>query len=111
MILSRLKERHLHTQREINHITVRSPRITRSLTLAVAADMHDGYFEDVLPALAQCDAILIPGDLVDRHSGGFDRAVRFLQAAPGQALASSSSRKDCTATSASVTKSAWPPFS
>lgn len=82
MILSRLKERNLRRPREINHITVRSARITKPLTLAVAADLHDGYFEDVLPVMAQCDAILIPGDLVDRHSGGYERAIRFLQAAP-----------------------------
>ena len=82
MILSRLKERNLHNPREINHITVRSPRITHPLTLAVVADLHDGLFEDVLPAMEGVDAILIPGDLVDRHSGGYRRAIGFLQAAP-----------------------------
>ena len=71
-----------HSQREINHVTVRSGRITKPLTLALAADLHDGPFEDVLPALAQCDAILIVGDLVDRHSPKeYARGLSFLQAA------------------------------
>lgn len=68
--------------RQINHVTVRSPRIQTPLRLAVVADLHDGPFEDALEELAKCDAILIVGDLVDRHSGGYQQGVRFLQAAP-----------------------------
>ena len=83
MILHALKERHVtRPQREINHITVRSGRIQRPLTLAICADLHDGFFEDVLPHLEGCDAILIPGDLIDRHSGGYERGLAFLAAAP-----------------------------
>lgn len=82
MILEKLKQRHVwHPRREVNHITVRSPRITQELTLAVVADLHDGAFEDVLPQLQGCDAILIPGDLIDRHSGGYARGLAFLDAA------------------------------
>lgn len=71
-----------HSRRCINHITVRSPKIHEPLKLAVVADLHDGPFEDVLEVLKQCDAILIVGDLVDRHSGGYRQGVRFLQTAP-----------------------------
>lgn len=82
MILAKIKERHVtQPQREVNHITVCSPRITQPLTLAVVADLHDGTFADVLPHLARCDAILIPGDLIDRHSGGYARGLAFLDAA------------------------------
>lgn len=83
MIFGALKQRNLaRCPREINYVTVRSPRITHPLTLAVVADLHDGYFEDILPHMRGCDAILIAGDLVDRHGGGYERAVQFLQAAP-----------------------------
>ena len=70
--------------RQINHITVHSPKVKEPLTLAVCADLHDGPFDDLLPVLADCDAILILGDLVDRHKGrgAYGNAVRFLQAAP-----------------------------
>lgn len=83
MLLSALKKRNLQRcRREVNHITVRSGRIGYPLTLAVVSDLHDGPFADVLPYLTGCDAILIAGDLVDRHSGGYEQAMRFLQAAP-----------------------------
>ena len=82
MIFAALKRRNVNcTPREINHVTVRSRRILQPLTLAVVADLHDGPAEDVLPALRGCDAILIPGDLVDRHSGGYANALAFLDAA------------------------------
>lgn len=70
--------------RQINSITVRSGKITKPLTFAVVADLHNGPFEDLLPHLQRCNAILIVGDLVDRHKGqgAYDNAVRFLQAAP-----------------------------
>lgn len=70
---------------EINYITVRSERIIHPLIFAVCPDFHDGDFETVRPALKGVDAILIPGDLVDRHArrtNGYDNAVRFLQEAP-----------------------------
>lgn len=83
MLFKKVAERNKRTYpRQINHITVRSPRIREPLTLALVADLHDGPFEDVLPAMAGCDAILIVGDLIDRHSGEFERGVRFLQTAP-----------------------------
>ena len=82
-MLKRLEMRNrLGSRREINHITVRSEKITKPLTLAVFTDMHDGPFEALLPELAKCDAILIVGDLVERHSGDYLNGVRFLQAAP-----------------------------
>ncbi len=83
MIFSALKKRHVEQgAREVNHVTVRSARIRTPLTLAVVADLHDGRFEDALPPMEGVDAILIAGDLVDRHSRGYQRAVRFLEAAP-----------------------------
>lgn len=83
MILSAIKNWNLkHGCREINHITVRSERIRNPLTLAVVADLHDGFFEDALPHMQGCDAILIVGDLVDRHGGGYRRGMEFLYVAP-----------------------------
>lgn len=84
MILGALKQRNVACcPREVNHVTVRSPRLAQPLRLAVAADLHDGRFEDALPHMEGCDAILIVGDLIDRHSGGYEQGLRFLQAAPG----------------------------
>ena len=70
------------SQREVNHHTVRSEKITQPVTFAVVSDLHNGPFDDVLPELAKADAILILGDLVNRHRRGYDNAVRFLREAP-----------------------------
>lgn len=70
------------TKREINRITVTSPKITQAVTLAFVPDMHNGPYEDVLPLLKTVDAILIGGDLVKRYDDTYDNALRFLQAAP-----------------------------
>ena len=70
---------------QINHITIHSPRITQPLTFAVCTDFHNGDVDLTLASCRGADAILIVGDLVDRHdhrSNGFDNAVRFLREAP-----------------------------
>ena len=70
---------------QINHITVRSERIQSPLTLALVPDFHNGDVDRVLSACRGMDAILVVGDLVDRHdhrTNGFDNAVRFLNEAP-----------------------------
>ena len=62
--------------------TIRSPLIREELNLAVAPDLHSGPFEDVLEELFSCDAVLIPGDLVDRHRRDNTQARRFLEEVP-----------------------------
>lgn len=70
---------------EINHITVHSAKIAHPLTFALCPDFHNGDVDLVLSACRGVDAILVAGDLVDRHdhrTNGFDNAVRFLKEAP-----------------------------
>ena len=62
--------------------TIRSGRIPRPLRLAVAADLHDEPFDDVMADFRDCDAILVPGDLVNRHRKTCEEAERFLREAP-----------------------------
>ncbi len=62
--------------------TVRSPKITEPMRLAVVADLHDKPFDDVMEDLRGCDAILVPGDLVSRHRKTYLEAERFLRVAP-----------------------------
>lgn len=66
-----------------NTITVVSDKITQPLTFAFAADFHDGNVDEALALMQGCDAILIGGDLVNRHSRhGWRNAARFLDLAP-----------------------------
>ena len=61
---------------------IRSPRIPEKLRLAVVSDLHAMPYEDVLEELLNCDAVLLPGDLVDRHRRNNDLAGRFLKDVP-----------------------------
>lgn len=61
---------------------IRSEKIPEKLRLAVAADLHSSPFDDVLEDFARCDAVLIPGDLVDRHRRDNRNAERFLREVP-----------------------------
>ena len=69
-------------RRQVTEVCVASEKIVEPLTLAVVSDLHNGDYQDVLPVLERVDAILIVGDLVDRHRNGYERAVRFLRDAP-----------------------------
>lgn len=69
-------------KRQLTEYTFRSKKIERPLRLAVAVDIHSSPFEDVLEEFTRCDAVLIPGDLVDRHRRNNENAYRFLEAAP-----------------------------
>ena len=69
-------------KRIISEYTFRTDRIDRTLRFAVASDLHSGDFDDVLEAFSRCDAVLIPGDLVDRHRRNNENALRFLATVP-----------------------------
>ena len=69
-------------KRIVTKHTIRSERIPEPLTFAVASDLHSAPFEDMLEQFAACDALLIPGDLVDRHRKDNRNAERFLREVP-----------------------------
>ena len=61
---------------------IRSARIPQKLTFAIAPDLHSAPYRDLLETFAACDAVLIPGDLVDRHRRDNRNAYRFLEEVP-----------------------------
>ena len=69
-------------KRIITRHTIQSRNIPERLQLAVAPDLHSASYEDVLGVFSECDAVLIPGDLVDRHRLDNRYAERFLQEVP-----------------------------
>ncbi len=69
-------------KRIITTHTIRSFRIPESLRLAVAPDIHSAPFEDMTESFLRCDAVLIPGDLMDRHRRDNSNAFRFLREIP-----------------------------
>ena len=69
-------------KRIISEHTFRTDRIDRDLRLAVASDLHSDRFDDVLEEFSCCDAVLIPGDLVDRQRRDNENVYRFLEVVP-----------------------------
>lgn len=69
-------------ERKRTEYTFCSEKVDRPLRLAVASDLHSAAFDDVLADFAACDAVLVPGDLVDRHRRDNTEAERFLQVVP-----------------------------
>lgn len=56
-------------------------RLKRPVRLLVVSDLHDGPYEDILPLFRDADALLIPGDVVNRYSQRYSRGLDFLRAA------------------------------
>lgn len=69
-------------KRIITTHVIRNARIQEKLRLAVASDLHSAPYTDVMETFMQCDAVLIPGDLVDRHRRDNRNALQFLQEVP-----------------------------
>lgn len=59
-------------------------KVTCETRFALVADLHDGPFEDILPEILTTDAVLIDGDLVDRHTDGYQNALAFLREVAGK---------------------------
>ncbi|MDO5143779.1 MAG: metallophosphoesterase [bacterium] len=66
----------------ITRYTVKTPAVSSPLLLALVTDLHNGGYQDVVDTLAGCDAILVCGDLVDRHKQTHETASAFLRDAP-----------------------------
>ena len=68
--------------RILTEYTFRTEQAYRPLRLAVAPDIHSSPFDYALEEFSRCDAVLVPGDLVDRHRRNNSNALRFLETAP-----------------------------
>ena len=69
-------------KRVLTRYSFRTDKIEGTVRFAVAPDLHSSPFEDLLEEFARCDAVLIPGDLVDRHRRNNENALRFLETVP-----------------------------
>ena len=52
-------------------------KLTKPVSFGVVSDLHDEPYEDLWPLLEDCDALLVPGDVVNRYTQTFDRASAF----------------------------------
>ena len=75
----------LKCQRIIVENEFKTPLISKTVRFAFVSDLHNDSYDDLLPVLRTVDAVLVNGDLVDRHSSGngFDLSIRFLNEVTG----------------------------
>ncbi len=56
-------------------------KLTKPVRLLVVSDLHNGPYADILPLLQDVDALLLPGDLAERHGQTYGRGIDFLREA------------------------------
>ncbi len=67
--------------RNLVNYAIHTGRLSHPVRLAVVSDLHNGEYDDILPMLGGADALLIPGDLVDRYHQRSSRGLAFLREA------------------------------
>lgn len=73
-----------HSTRLIIENEFRTSSVVVPVRFALISDLHNAVFDDILPKLETVDAVLVNGDLTDRHSKGcgFEHSVDFLRTVP-----------------------------
>lgn len=66
-------------KRVVTNYFIRSSKISQPVCIAIAADLHNGAYEDLIPMLKGVDAVLAVGDLVNRYTQGWGNAIAFLR--------------------------------
>ena len=56
-------------------------KLSHPLRLMVVSDLHDRPYADILPLLTDADALLVPGDSVDRYHQRFGDGLGFIREA------------------------------
>ena len=54
-------------------------KLEKPLRFLVISDLHSEGFDDLLPLMAQADAVLVPGDVSNRYRQIYDEGLRFLR--------------------------------
>ena len=54
-------------------------KLSRPMRLLVVSDLHDGPYADILPLLHGVDALLVPGDVVNRYRQRYSHGLAFLR--------------------------------
>lgn len=68
----------LYPPRKTDLAVVRSPRVKETVTFAVVSDLHNAPCDDAMDTILACDAVLAPGDLLNRHREGCGQALAFV---------------------------------
>ncbi|MBE0600370.1 MAG: metallophosphoesterase [Firmicutes bacterium] len=67
--------------RRITNYSWHTGKLTKPVRLLVVSDLHNGPYADIIPHLKDVDALLMPGDLAERHGQMYQRGIGFLREA------------------------------
>ena len=65
--------------RNLTSYELHTGKLTKPVVFGVVSDLHDEPYDDLWPLLAGCDALLVPGDVVNRYTQTSARGIAFLQ--------------------------------
>lgn len=54
-------------------------KLTRPMNLLVVSDLHDEPYKDIFSYYSRADAVLVPGDVVNRYEQSGNTGLRFLR--------------------------------
>ena len=67
--------------RNLTSYELHTGKLTKPVIFGVVSDLHDEPYDDLWPLLAGCDALLVPGDVVNRYTQTSARGIAFLREA------------------------------
>lgn len=65
--------------RNLTSYELHTGKLKKPVIFGVVSDLHDEPYDDLWPLLAGCDALLVPGDVVNRYTQTSARGIAFLQ--------------------------------
>jgi predicted MPP superfamily phosphohydrolase len=66
-------------RRKVTRYSLQSEKLGKRVVFAILSDLHNAPFDDVLPCINEADAVLIPGDLLNRHRHEIAHSVALLR--------------------------------
>ena len=67
--------------RNLTSYELHTGKLKKPVIFGVVSDLHDEPYDDLWPLLAGCDALLVPGDVVNRYTQTSARGIAFLREA------------------------------
>ncbi len=66
-------------QRVLTPCQFHTGKLQKPLRFLIVSDLHNEPFDDLLPLMAEADAVLVPGDVSNRYRQVYHEGLRFLQ--------------------------------
>lgn len=65
--------------RRLTEYRLKTPLVAKEYRFCIVSDLHNEPYDDILPMLAQYDALLVPGDIANRYRQECERGIAFIR--------------------------------